>query len=293
MVTQMDFAVSAALKKEMEFFSETNEGQKLFDGFRSVDDLVGYVEASPEYRDIEVIAAARPTGKAIDIGVAYGVTSAYLAAKGWDVTCVEPSLRLCEDMERNFRRLGIRADIVNSTGEALTDLPAAADLVVFFSSLHHCDDVGKALRNARRALRDGGAICLYEPVLKCYRTKKWFYRTLEEHPEKLGHYGGNEHIYRFGEYARFLRDAGFSRRGCRAVHRLSSGAQAGALGQRAALRRETAVLRHRTQFCFARRPGHVVIDSVVFDQSGHQRAEIIRFIFARCAAWKDKAGRNY
>lgn len=86
------------------------------------------------------------------------------------------------------------------------------DAIIFNSSFHHCDHVSEVLANVRQKLHEGGSIVLVnEPVLKIYRTKSWFYRTLKENPEKVGHYGGNEHIYRYGEYVDFLQKAGFNK----------------------------------------------------------------------------------
>jgi SAM-dependent methyltransferase len=112
-------------------------------------------------------------------------------------------------MEKNFARLGIGAKIVSATGESLDKLAGPYDVIVFYSSLHHCDDVLKALQNSFALLRPGGKVFLFEPVLKFYRSKAWFYRELELHPENVGHYGGNEHIYRYGEYVNYLEQAGF------------------------------------------------------------------------------------
>src|SRR5205807_2378249 len=105
---------------------------------------------------------------------AYGVTSAYLALMGHEVTAVEPSLDLCREMKEHFSRLGIPAYIVNGTGEELHQLSTTFDAAVFYSSLHHCDDPVRALRNVHGRLKPGGAVVLFEPVLKFYRSKKWF-----------------------------------------------------------------------------------------------------------------------
>ena len=51
---------------------------------------------------------------------------------------------------------------------------------------------------------------LVEPTLKPWRSKKWFYHEMEVNPVKMGHYGGNEHIYYSWNYQRMLEKAQFS-----------------------------------------------------------------------------------
>jgi 2-polyprenyl-3-methyl-5-hydroxy-6-metoxy-1,4-benzoquinol methylase len=208
-VTQIPFPRSLELEKEMSFFSETPDGEKIFSQFKTSEDLIRHVETSFEYLDITRIPLMFPPSRVLDVGVAYGLTSAYLALKGFDVTCVEPALKLCEDMDQNFSRLGIKIQVMQGIGEVLDQIKGPFDLVVFYSSLHHCDDMDKTLSGARQILAPGGKIFLFEPVLKFYRSKAWFFRQMEEHPEKVGHYGGNEHIYRTNEYINYLKKAGF------------------------------------------------------------------------------------
>lgn len=210
-IIRVPFDLSGELAKEMEFFADTNEGEKIFGGFERPSDLLNHIETSFEYLDLARVATLLPRGRVLDVGVGYGLSSAYLALKGFDVTCVEPSLKQCEDMEKNFARLGVEATIANATGEAMDKLSGSFDAVLFYSSLHHCDDMDRALRNAFALLKPGGSVLLFEPVLKFYRTKAWFYKEMLEHPENVGHYGGNEHIYRTCEYTTSLANAGFKK----------------------------------------------------------------------------------
>ena len=208
----LDFAADGALKKEMEFFAENkDQARNDFTDLKTRDEVRRYVEDRFEYKDIVALARSTPACRVLDVGVAYGVTSAYLALHGHEVTAVEPSMDMCREMAALFKRLDIPVKVVAGTGESINQIKSTFDLVVFYSSLHHCDDPEKALRNAREKLVDGGRVFLWEPVLKFYRTKAWFYKTLETNPEQLGHYGGNEHIYRAGEYAGFAGRAGFSK----------------------------------------------------------------------------------
>jgi len=125
------------------------------------------------------------------------------------VTAVEPSPVPCRNMEAFFQRLGLKNTIVSGTAETMDQLTKKFDFVIFWSSLHHCDNPITALKNTYNLLRPGGKVLLFEPVLRFYRTKKCFYRMMIENPTKVGHYGGNEHIYRYQEYPEFLRVARF------------------------------------------------------------------------------------
>lgn len=208
-VLKIKFEQSPELVAEMDFFSQTDEGRQIYARFSSKDDIVPYVNNAHEYRDLRQFVRKVARGRVLDVGVGYGVTSAYLAIHGFDVVALEPSLRLCEDMERFFQRMGLAITVVQGIGEYMDALSGVFDAVVFNSSLHHCDDVARTLDNAYKLLRPAGRIFLFEPVLKFYRSQAWFTRMLKEDPGKVGHYGGNEHIYRFGEYRRFLKNAEF------------------------------------------------------------------------------------
>jgi SAM-dependent methyltransferase len=150
--------------------------------------------------------------KVLDIGFGRGQTSLYLAQRGHEVHAVEPSPVLCEVLEKASAKYRLPIAIYQGGGENIDQInDEGFDLCVFNSSLHHCDDPIKALKACHAKLKSGGKVLLVnEPILKFYRTKKWFDRQLHDDPVSLGHYGGNEHIYYFHEYVRLLRDSGFS-----------------------------------------------------------------------------------
>jgi len=126
------------------------------------------------------------------------------------VTGVEPSMVNIEIASRAAEKFGIEFRGVHSTAEEMNrSLSGSFDAVYFNSSLHHCDDPQSALQNAHDLLRENGVVILVEPTLKPWRTKAWFFRQLETNPVRLGHYGGNEHIYYNWEYDCMLRRAGF------------------------------------------------------------------------------------
>jgi 2-polyprenyl-3-methyl-5-hydroxy-6-metoxy-1,4-benzoquinol methylase len=177
---------------------------------RTQHDLVHWVDGNADYADLRTVVERVSGKRVLDVGVGSGITSAYLAALGSRVTCVEPSAEICAAMEPFFERLELEISIVCGTGESIDQIGEEFDSVVFWSSLHHCDDPFTALKHASAVLRPGGLVFLFEPVLRFYRSKKWFYRMLETQPGKVGHYGGNEHIYRYHEYVEMLRAAAFT-----------------------------------------------------------------------------------
>ncbi len=164
-------------------------------------------------RDLAAFLKHSPRGlKVLDVGFGPGESTVYLASLGHNVTGLEPSLRACSLLDGLAIRYGFHVNVYCGTGEILDQLPEANfDLIVFNASLHHCDDPQAVLNQCRKRLKSGGQIFLHEPILKPFRTKAWYQRMLEEQPERMGHYGGNEHVYYVWEYRKFLHDAGFSR----------------------------------------------------------------------------------
>ncbi len=204
------FTASPGLRKEMDFYSTTDQGRRIYSEIKGPDDLISWIETNPDYLDLKGLLRRFPQGRLLDVGVSWGLTSAYWGTKGYMVTSLEPSLEACRGMEKFNSLLGLNNKIYCGPAEVLDRIPGDFDYVVFWSSLHHCDDPLLALKHAYAVLKPGGWIILFEPVLRFYRSKKWFYRMMEQNPQKVGHYGGNEHSYRHREYLNFLTRAGFN-----------------------------------------------------------------------------------
>lgn len=149
--------------------------------------------------------------KILDIGFGRGETSLYLKSQGHDVHAVEPSLLNCQLLQAASRKYDLPISIYQGTIEHFDQIEEQGfDLCLFNSSLHHCDDPLKAVSICREKLNlSGRVIALNEPILKFYRSKKWFFKRLEQDPISLGHYGGNEHIYYYSEYIQMFKNAGF------------------------------------------------------------------------------------
>jgi SAM-dependent methyltransferase len=208
-IHKISFTPSPGLKKELDFFSTTDQGRNLYAEITGADDLVSIIETNPDYLDLKTLVQRFPVGKLLDVGVGWGLTSAYWGIKGYDVTSLDPSPDTCRGMEELNHRLGLQNKIYCGPAEVLDKIPGSFDYIVFWSSLHHCDDPALALSNAYQALRPGGWVILFEPVLRFFRTQQWFNRMMEKNPQRFGHYGGNEHSYRHQGYLDLLTEAGF------------------------------------------------------------------------------------
>lgn len=208
-IQRIPFTPSPGLRKELDFFTSTDQGRKIYSEIKGADELVSLIETNPDYLDLKTILKRLPQGKLLDVGVGWGLTSAYWGVSGFTVSSLDPSPETCRGMEEFNNRLGLQNTIYCGPAEVLNNIPGDFDYVAFWSSLHHCDDPLLAINNAYAILRPGGWVILFEPVLRFYRSKRWFYRMMEQNPKKVGHYGGNEHSYRYPEYLDFLTQAGF------------------------------------------------------------------------------------
>jgi 2-polyprenyl-3-methyl-5-hydroxy-6-metoxy-1,4-benzoquinol methylase len=170
-----------------------------------------YLTSADGLQVIEALSGIKRGARIVDIGAGQGQIAIHLARQGHRVAAVEPSLLLCQYIERAAKLYRVPLEVYQTTGESLHRLPLkSVDACIFNSSLHHCDDPLAALVSCHRLLRPGGQLFLLnEPRLPLYRSKAWFQRQLETDPEGMGHYGGNEHIYYLHEYVRLLRQAGF------------------------------------------------------------------------------------
>lgn len=165
-------------------------------------------------KEYETFISRWPNAKLriLDIGVGAGESSVFLAARGHEVFAVEPSADLCHTINAVSKKFSLAIHPICAAAEDLDKLNEREfDLVLFNSSLHHCDDPVRALINARNLLKNDGAIFLCaETQLKPWVSKRRWRYQLETFPEKWGHYGGNEHAYHSWEYAKMLKMAGFT-----------------------------------------------------------------------------------
>jgi SAM-dependent methyltransferase len=151
--------------------------------------------------------------KILDVGAGRGDSSIYLAELGHNVHSVEPSPDLCEIICAAAGKFKLSITVHQTVGEYINNIEEDDfDIVCFNASLHHCDDPLLALRNCYQKLRPGGRIYLLnETILKPYRSEKGYQLLLQKYPEKMGHYGGNEHAYHCWKYKSLIRQAGFTK----------------------------------------------------------------------------------
>jgi SAM-dependent methyltransferase len=99
--------------------------------------------------------------KVLDLGVGPGWTSIFLARCGYEVL----GLDIAPDMVRiaaDNASPGLSVNFLCCDYE--TDLPAEGfDAVLIYDALHHATDEGAVIRNAYKALREGGIFITAEP----------------------------------------------------------------------------------------------------------------------------------
>jgi SAM-dependent methyltransferase len=106
---------------------------------------------------IEELAGHPLTGARVaDIGAGTGIATALLHARGAEVVAVEPGSGMAEQ----FRRTHPGIPIVRGDGNDLPLLTDSADLLTYAQSWHWTDPA-RAVPEACRALRPGGALALW------------------------------------------------------------------------------------------------------------------------------------
>ena len=213
MIVRIEHEESAGLAREKQAHGKAFDPAEFDETFDTVEDFCR--SFSDSVRNLELTERLGERGqswKILDIGVGAGESSIYLSSLNHEVVCIEPTPVLCERIEHASQRFGYPMTIYECPAEVADAIPDEDfDVCIFNSSLHHCDDPDRALRNCHHLLRPGGRIlAINEPVLRFYRSHEWFERRLANHPVEMGHYGGNEYSYHYSEYIDMLQGAGFS-----------------------------------------------------------------------------------
>jgi SAM-dependent methyltransferase len=122
-------------------------------------------------------ALAAP-GRLLDVGAGRGDLGVVLAARGWDVTGLEPSARACEEGRR--RRLTM---VQGTLGSA--ELGGHYDAVVFQHALEHVAEPRDDLARAFELLRPGGLLLVALPNFGSWQARRfgsaWFHLDLPRH----------------------------------------------------------------------------------------------------------------
>ena len=212
-VIQLAFVHTPGLEQEMKEMSQLREEALAWaNEIQSPTDYVSKFLKAPHGFEFDARTKEFKTPlKILDVGCGRGESAILLAMKGHEVHAVEPCLPLCEIIQSISHRFSLSLKVYQGIGETLDQVKENAfDLCIFNASLHHCDDPLQALKHCHHRLKAGGKILLLnEPILKFYRSKKWYHEALQKFPEQMGHYGGNEHIYYYREYVNLLKQSGF------------------------------------------------------------------------------------
>ncbi len=112
----------------------------------------------------EVIEGALHLADAVvvDVGCGDGSLARMLARKGARVTGIDVSVPLLHQA-RAADAVGDEQYIEGKAEDLPLD-PSSADIVVFFNSLHHVDEMATALQEAARVLKPGGVLYVTEPL---------------------------------------------------------------------------------------------------------------------------------
>jgi ubiquinone/menaquinone biosynthesis C-methylase UbiE len=119
-------------------------------------------DARPPYPAtlVDALAAlAPPGGRVADLGAGTGHVALPLAARGLDVTAVEPARAMLDRLRDSAARAGLDVRAEHATAEATAIAARSIDLVVVSDALHFIDAelVGAEIA---RVLRRGGALAV-------------------------------------------------------------------------------------------------------------------------------------
>lgn len=120
----------------------------------------------PEVKVEEALIAALPHGQigtAIDLGTGTGRIVSLIAARAGEVIGVDVSHDMLNVARTNLAKDGVKNVILRQTDITAPNLePSSADLVVIHQVLHYLAEPERALRQAGRLLKPGGALIVVD-----------------------------------------------------------------------------------------------------------------------------------
>lgn len=144
-------------------------------------------------------------GSVLELGGGYGFLSAYIKKRypGSRVTFSDVSREAVEKSVQYEEFFGTRLDEKWVTGAEETPFqPDTFDVVFFFASFHHAQDPKKAVREAWRILKPGGALyLLFEPSCPRYLHPLYDFHVRRDEVK--------ERYYSVGQYRKMLTGTGF------------------------------------------------------------------------------------
>lgn len=153
---------------------------------------------------------------ALDVGCGGGLLAEEVAALGFRVTGIDPSVPSLEAARAHARSSGLRIEYTEGHGEALPVEDATFDLAYCCDVLEHVDDVGAVLREIRRALRPGG-LFVYDTINRTLVSRLFVIKLFQEWEyTRVVEPGLHDHamFIRPAELERAMRAAGLEPRGC-------------------------------------------------------------------------------
>ena len=142
--------------------TRTAHARALFAPLGTTYDRVGMVLSlgqDPLWRRFLVSRLPRDRGHVLDVATGTGLVAAELLRRGFSVTGLDQS---AEMLEVARRRLGNRAELVESSAERLPFPDGAFDHVTFTYLLRYVDEPGAVLAELARVVRPGGTVASLE-----------------------------------------------------------------------------------------------------------------------------------
>jgi ubiquinone/menaquinone biosynthesis C-methylase UbiE len=118
----------------------------------------------PALVDALAALAGPPGARVADLGAGIGHLALPLAARGYDVTAVEPAADMLERLDAAARARGVTLTAVHATAESVPVPARSLDLVVVADALHFMD-AQLVAEEIARVLRRGGALAVVTAAL--------------------------------------------------------------------------------------------------------------------------------
>ena len=133
----------------------------MIDFGKTADDYARFRAGFPPefFARLAALGFARPGVKALDLGSGTGTIALGLAARGCDVTALDPAAAMLAEAAARAKESGVALRTIEAKAES-TGLPDAAFDLVVAGQCWHWFDRPRAAGEARRVLKPGGALMM-------------------------------------------------------------------------------------------------------------------------------------